>query len=205
LIVVGYAYAYQPYGVPVSVFTITWQRTVDVIVGVLAALIMSVFPYPRTGRVLLRHRISQTLSEIGVLYSSFLALVLKNAEEDAATRAVNRKIFRTFAATIRRQIKGERVLLEQSRFEPALRGIFPEDKYLHMLQILDNILSLMMQMEYSFGKIPYSWRAMITKDTWKERKTMVIFSKKNRLGRERERLISYLLDIFISHSASSGL
>jgi hypothetical protein len=175
----------------------------DVLVGVLAALIISIFPYPRTGRVLLRHRISQTLSDIGVLYSSFLALVLNNTEGDTATRLANRKVFRTFAATIRKQIKGERVLLEQSRFEPSLRGIFPEDKYLHMLQILDNILSLMMEMEYAFNKIPHSWRAMITKDTWKERKTMVCSQKRIKLNRQMG-LISNL-DFFISHYTSFGL
>lgn len=143
------------------------------IIGVLAALFISVFPYPRTGRVVLRHRISKTLSELGALYSSFLALLLKNTPEDEHVRLTNRKIFRSVAASIRRQIQGERVLLEQSRFEPALRGVFPEDKYLHILQILDNLLSLMLEMEFSLDKIPLSWRMMIVKDTWKERKAMI--------------------------------
>lgn len=146
----------------------------DVLVGVFAALLISVFPFPRTGRVVLRHRISQTLSELGALYSSFLALLLKNNVEDIHVVEANKKMFRSVAASIRRQIKGERVLLEQSRFEPALRGIFPEDKYLHILQILDNILSLMLEMEFAFEKIPYTWRMMIVKDTWKERKAMVM-------------------------------
>lgn len=143
------------------------------LVGVFAALIISVFPFPRTGRVVLRHRISQTLSELGALYSSFLALLLKNNVDDHNVIDANQKMFRSVAMSIRRQIKGERVLLEQSRFEPALRGIFPEDKYLHILQILDNILSLMLEMEFSMEKIPYAWRMMIVKDTWKERKAMV--------------------------------
>lgn len=113
------------------------------------------------------------MSELGALYSSFLALLLKNNPEDIQVVEANKKMFRSVAASIRRQIKGERVLLEQSRFEPALRGIFPEDKYLHILQILDNILSLMLEMEFAFEKIPYTWRMMIVKDTWKERKAMV--------------------------------
>ncbi|GAN08432.1 hypothetical protein MAM1_0204d07943 [Mucor ambiguus] len=172
-LIVGYAYSYKPNGYPVSVFVITWERTVDVLVGVFAALLISVFPFPRTGRVVLRHRISQTLSELGALYSSFLALLLKNNVEDINVVEANKKMFRSVAGSIRRQIKGERVLLEQSRFEPALRGIFPEDKYLHILQILDNILSLMLEMEFAFEKIPYTWRMMIVKDTWKERKAMI--------------------------------
>lgn len=139
----------------------------------LSALFVSIFPYASTGRVILRHRISETLSEIGALYSSFLALLLKNTSDDETTRTVHRKLFRSVAASIRRQIKGERVLLEQSRFEPALRGIFPEAKYLHILQILDTILCLMLEMEFALEKIPHTWRMMIVKDTWKERKEMI--------------------------------
>lgn len=145
----------------------------DVLVGVFVAMLASIFPYPKTGRVILRHRISHTLSEIGALYSSFLALLLKTTPQDENVREENRKLFRSVAASIRRQIQGERVLLEQSRFEPALRGTFPEEKYLHILQVLDNILSLMLQMEFSLDKIPLDWRMMVVEDTWKERKQMI--------------------------------
>ncbi|KAI9486133.1 MAG: hypothetical protein EXX96DRAFT_31773 [Benjaminiella poitrasii] len=172
-LIIGYAYSFEPNGHPISVFSVTWARTVCVLVGVFSALILSIFPFPRTGRVILRHRIAQTLNEIGTLYSSFLALVLNTREEDEIGCEANQKLFRSVALSIRQQIKGERVLLEQSRFEPALRGIFPEDKYLHVLQILDNVLSLLSEMEFSFGKIPLQWRMMIIKDTWKERKLMI--------------------------------
>lgn len=201
LAVVGYTYAYQPHDVPVSVFVITWERTVDVLVGVVAALIISIFPYPRTGRVLLRQRIAQTLNDIVVLYSSFLVLVFKNLEEDAPTRTANRKMFRKFAYTIRRQIKGERVLLEQSRFEPALRGIFPEEKYLYILQVLDNIQNLMVEMEFSYGQLSHSWRAMITKDTWKERKILVRLIENIKCGIKD---LIFNLGIFLSNNSSPG-
>ncbi|KAI8967353.1 hypothetical protein BDF20DRAFT_829762 [Mycotypha africana] len=172
-LIIGYAYSYRPEGRPVSVFTVAWERAASCVVGVIAALIISVFPFPRTGRVVLRHRISRTLSELGALYSSFLALLLKSDEASQAAVEANKKMFRSVAVSIRKQIKGERVLLEQSRFEPALRGIFPEDKYLHILQILDNILSLLLEMEYSLEKISHKWRMMIVKSTWKERKRMI--------------------------------
>jgi hypothetical protein len=61
----------------------------------------------------------------------------------------------------------------------------------------------MMEMEYAFNKIPHSWRAMITKDTWKERKTMVCSQKRIKLNRQMG-LISNL-DFFISHYTSFGL
>ena len=136
-------------------------------------MLISIFPYPHTGRVVLRYRISHTLSELGGLYSSFLTVLLKSGDDDEITQLNNRKLFRSVATSIREQIKGERVLLEQSRFEPALRGIFPEDKYLHILQILDNILSLMLVMEFSLEKTNPHWRAKVVQDTWRERKEMI--------------------------------
>lgn len=141
--------------------------------GVIAALIISVFPYPSTGRVELRHRIARTLGDLAALYSSFLALLLKNGRRDEDIRLSNRKVFRTVAAAIRKQIKGERVLLEQSRFEPALRGVFQEDKYVQILQVLENMLNLMIDMEHALERIPERWRVDLVKATWKERKTTV--------------------------------
>ncbi|KAI8882877.1 hypothetical protein K501DRAFT_220372 [Backusella circina FSU 941] len=172
-LIIGYSYYYLETNQPISVYRVTYERTVDVLVGVLAALFISVFPFPRTGRVVLRHRIAQTLSELGALYSSFLALLLKNEPESVCIQRANRKLFRCVASSIRRQIKGERVLLEQSRFEPALRGVFPEDKYVAILQILENILNLMLEMEQALAKIPHEWRMTIVSNTWKERKVMI--------------------------------
>lgn len=149
------------------------QRTVCVLIGVVVALIFSVFPLPRTGRVELRHRIARTLGDLAALYSSFLALLLKNAQRDPNVSVSNRKVFRAVAAAILKQIKGQRVLLEQSRFEPALRGIFPEDKYVHILQTLENMVCLMIDMEYALECIPERWRMQLVQNTWKERKTAV--------------------------------
>lgn len=150
------------------------KRTVTCIVGVVAALIISIFPYPKTGRVELRHRISKTISELGALYSTFLALLVRDTPEDPIERRADRKLFQAVATGIRQQIKGERVLLEQSRFEPTLRGTFPESKYVHLLQVLENILSLVIGMEFVIQNISFEWRMMVVKDTWKARKQMVV-------------------------------
>ena len=145
--------------------------------AVVAALVISVFPYPRTGRVELRHRISRTLADAAALYSSFLALLLKNGFHDKQVRASNRKVFQTVAFGICKQIKGQRVLLEQSRFEPALRGVFQESKYIQILQVLENMVNLMIEMETALERIPEKWRMDLVKDTWKERKNAVSFIK----------------------------
>ncbi|KAG0787887.1 hypothetical protein G6F22_007172 [Rhizopus arrhizus] len=172
-LVLGYTYDKDPYNIHKTIFVIAYQRTVTCLVGVLAALIISIFPYPKTGRVELRHRISKTISELGSLYSTFLTLLVRDTPEDKAHRRVDRKLFQKVAFGIRQQIKGERVLLEQSRFEPTLRGVFPEDRYVQLLQVLENILSLVISMEFVVQRIPFEWRMMIVKDTWKARKQMI--------------------------------
>lgn len=143
------------------------------IAGVVAALIISIFPYPKTGRVELRHRMSSTIGELGSLYSTFLALLVRDTPEDPINRRNDRKLFQAVATKVHQQIRGERVLLEQSRFEPTLRGTFPESKYIHLLQVLENILSLLIGMEFVIQKISFEWRMMVVRDTWKARKQMV--------------------------------
>ncbi|KAG1127909.1 hypothetical protein G6F42_006462 [Rhizopus arrhizus] len=172
-LILGYTYNIDPHNRDTTIFVITYERTVTCIVGVVAALIISIFPYPKTGRVELRHRISKTISELGALYSTFLALLVRDTPEDPIERRADRKLFQAVATGIRQQIKGERVLLEQSRFEPTLRGTFPESKYVHLLQVLENILSLVIGMEFVIQNISFEWRMMVVKDTWKARKQMI--------------------------------
>ncbi|KAI9028195.1 hypothetical protein CLU79DRAFT_697224 [Phycomyces nitens] len=172
-LIIGYAYTYIDVENGRSVFEISYQRTVAVIAGVVGAMFVSIVPYPRTGRVELRIRVAGTLGEIGALYSSFLALLLKNTQHDRKIQSLNRKIFRSVAATIRKQIKGERILLEQSRFEPSPRGVFQEEKYVQILQVLNNMLNLMIEMESSLEKINIQWRIELVKYTWKERKDLI--------------------------------
>ncbi|ORE04238.1 hypothetical protein BCV72DRAFT_251377 [Rhizopus microsporus var. microsporus] len=172
-LILGYTYNLDEGSNQTTIFVITYQRAVTCLVGVLAALIISAFPYPRTGRVELRHRISNTISDLGSLYSTFLALLVRDTPEDPETRRADRALFQAIANSIRQQIKGERVLLDQSRFEPTLRGTFPAQKYLYLLQVLDNILGLIIGMEFVIQKISFEWRMMVVKDTWQARKQMI--------------------------------
>ncbi|KAI9272494.1 hypothetical protein BY458DRAFT_455541 [Sporodiniella umbellata] len=172
-LILGNTYNTDPHNQTNTIFVITYERTVACIAGVVAALIISIFPYPKTGRVELRHRISSTIGELGSLYSTFLALLVRDTPEDPIHRRADRKLFQSVATKIRQQIKGERVLLEQSRFEPTLRGVFPEDKYLQLIQLLENISGLLIGMEFVVQKISFEWRMMVVQDTWKARKQMI--------------------------------
>ncbi|KAG2217683.1 hypothetical protein INT45_008334 [Circinella minor] len=172
-VILGYEHQYRMSGRDVSVYEVTYERTITCLAGVVGAVVVSLFPYPRTGRVELRHRIARTLGDVAALYSSFLALLLKNGYHEREIRTSNRKVFQRVASEIRKQIKGQRVLLEQSRFEPALRGVFQEDKYIQILQVIDNIVNLMIEMENALERIPERWRIELVRSTWKERKNAI--------------------------------
>ncbi|KAI9320499.1 hypothetical protein BX666DRAFT_2024151 [Dichotomocladium elegans] len=103
------------------------------------------------GRVELRHRIAKTLGDTAALYSSFLALLLKNGQRDELVRMRSRKVFRQVASDIRTQ----------------------EHKYLQILQTLENIVNLMIDMENSLEKIHEHWRISLVRATWKERKDAI--------------------------------
>lgn len=150
------------------------QRAVTVLVGVVAATILSLLPSPRNGRVELRHRMANTISQLGSMYEAFLALLLEDSSHRAQYPSMhNRKLFRKLAIGIRKQIRGEQVLFEQSKFEPPLRGKFPKHTYFQMLQILDNMLNLLIEMEYTLEKIDRSWRRGLVHSTWRARRDLV--------------------------------
>ncbi|CAO3628551.1 unnamed protein product [Cunninghamella blakesleeana] len=172
-IILGYGYVNKMTDTGITVYDVTYQRIVAVLVGVFSAMLVSIFPYAHTSRVEVRHRISHMLNDIGALYAAFLGLLLKGSLYEYRIKESNQKLFRTFAINIRQQIKITRTLMEQSRFEPLLRGTFPEKKYLKLLQVLDNILNLMLQMEMALHKMNSDWRLSIINETWGERKTMI--------------------------------
>ncbi|KAI8059103.1 hypothetical protein BC940DRAFT_314415 [Gongronella butleri] len=172
-LIVGYGYIFKVTGENGTVYEITYLRTATVLVGVFAAMLITIFPYAHTSRVEVRHHIARMLGDIGALYASFLGLLLKGSRYEYQLKETNQKLFKTFANSIRQHIKITRALMEQSRFEPTLRGPFPEKQYLKLLQVLDNILNIMLQMELALEKIDTRYRLNIVNVTWTERKDMI--------------------------------
>ncbi|CAO3646288.1 unnamed protein product [Cunninghamella echinulata] len=172
-LILGYGHVNKESATGITVYDITYQRIVAVLIGVFAAMIVSIVPYAHTSRVEVRHRISHILVDISALYAAFLGLLLKGSLYEYRIKESNQKLFRIFATNIRQQIKVTRALMDQSRFEPMLRGTFPEKKYLKLLQVLDNILNLMLQMELALHKMDSNWRLNIINQTWAERKNYI--------------------------------
>ncbi|KAI8100188.1 uncharacterized protein BX664DRAFT_253876 [Halteromyces radiatus] len=172
-LIIGYGYVYMSTDVPISAFQVTYQRIASVFVGVGAAMMISILPYAQTSRVQVRYRVSHIMNDMGVLYASLLGTLLKGSRYEKRIKETNQKLFRVFTNKIRQQIQLTRALLDQSRFEPALRGIFPEKKYLKLLQILDTMLNLMLHMELALEKVDTQWRMEIINQSWIERKNMI--------------------------------
>jgi hypothetical protein len=136
-------------------------------------MVISILPYAHTSRVQVRHRIAYILGDIGVLYTSLMGMLLKGSRYDHRIKDTNQKLFRSFATSIRQQIHVTRALLDQSHYEPALRGVFPEKKYLKLLQVLDTMLNMLLQMDMALERVDTPWRLAVVNHSWMERKNMV--------------------------------
>lgn len=121
------------------------QRCLLVVIGVVAASIMYCIPFPITGRVELRYRLAQTVRDIGTLYSA-LIYSFENVDADSHLGEQQRKKFAKLALNIQRQIALERTLLAHAKYEPPLRGKYPQDKYAKLLDTVDNMADMVYAM-----------------------------------------------------------
>jgi hypothetical protein len=116
-----------------------------VVIGVVAASIMYCIPFPVTGRVELRYRLAQTVRDIGTLYSA-LIYSFENVDANSHLDEQQRKKFAKLALSIQRQIALERTLLAHAKYEPPLRGKYPQEKYAKLLDTVDNMADMVYAM-----------------------------------------------------------
>ncbi|PKC69017.1 hypothetical protein RhiirA1_440255 [Rhizophagus irregularis] len=155
------ANAYQAsYGVGMNddIYTIAAKRTTAVSIGITAAFVMNMIPWPHTGRVEVRHRLSRTITDIGVLYSMTVSSLIKGNKN--SNNLITTKTFRKLVARINRSIAIERLLLSRTVYEPPLRGNYPMEKYARMIEIVEHMVNLVSGMEYTLhGLNETEWRA----------------------------------------------
>ncbi|CAH1760745.1 24832_t:CDS:10 [Entrophospora sp. SA101] len=128
-----------------DVLVVAKKRTSAVIVGITAAFIMTMFPWPHAGRVEVRHRLAHTITDIGVLYSMTVSSLLKETKSNSLSTT---KPFRKLVSRINRSIGIARLLLSRTVYEPPLRGNYPEEKYKRMIDIVENMLNLVCGIEH---------------------------------------------------------
>ncbi|KAG0182910.1 hypothetical protein DFQ28_003639 [Apophysomyces sp. BC1034] len=159
-----YEYQYVVEGIPNydRVWTVAGKRVLLVTIGLAASYVLSMIPYPVSGRVELRKRSANTICEIGRLYAILASKFLVSKQElDYPTRD-QLKSFRKLALEIRRQITDERNLLMHTDYEPPLRGRFPKESYVNILDRIDNMADLVQGMGYVSRRIDSSWRRHIS-------------------------------------------
>jgi hypothetical protein len=110
---------------------------------------MYCIPFPITGRVELRYRLAITVRDIGTLYST-LIYAFENIAPDRPITEKQRKKFQKLTLDIQRQIALERTLLAHAKYEPPLRGKYPQDKYAKILDSVDNMADMIFAMVCSF-------------------------------------------------------
>ncbi|KAM3586845.1 hypothetical protein VKS41_001900 [Umbelopsis sp. WA50703] len=92
---------------------------------------------------------------------------------DRPVTEAQRKKFQKLALDIQRQIALERTLLAHAKYEPPLRGKYPEDKYKLIVDHVDNMADMIYAMGSSIEKLSPIWRANLTKKAMSARKTYV--------------------------------
>ncbi|KAG2188463.1 hypothetical protein INT44_001216, partial [Umbelopsis vinacea] len=143
LLIFGYNYVLQNNAEPV--WEVAGKRCLLVVIGVVAASIMYCIPFPVTGRVELRYRLAQTVRDIGTLYSA-LIYSFENVDANSHLDEQQRKKFAKLALGIQRQIALERTLLAHAKYEPPLRGKYPQEKYAKLLDTVDNMADMVYAM-----------------------------------------------------------
>ncbi|KAI8339494.1 hypothetical protein BC941DRAFT_420641 [Chlamydoabsidia padenii] len=169
ILVVVYAYnAVQEGGADIEpVWTIAGKRLLAVVVGIVAAGILLLFPAPVQGRIELRKRLARTIRDIGRLYGIVTA---EMTAQTGSPTSQQQKAFRRLALNIRRQIADERNLLAHSKYEPPLRGKFPQKSYAQILQIVDSLSGLVYSMGHAIKNVNPEWRKQMGNALLNERR-----------------------------------
>ncbi|CAO3597555.1 unnamed protein product [Absidia cylindrospora] len=151
------------------VYTVAGKRLLAVVVGIVAAGILLLFPAPVQGRVELRKRLAKTIRDIGRLYGIVTAELTSN-KMAAEPTLQQQKAFRRIALDIRRQIADERNLLAHAKYEPPLRGKFQAKRYSQILEIVDSLGALVTSMGHAIRTVNGVWRKQIGTTLLNERR-----------------------------------
>lgn len=141
-LVVGYSYQdvfiVVP-GAPGFGITVAWKRFIPVVVGVVAAFLVSLLPPATTIRRYHRTLLATTSSEIGVLYCSIISFAHGREVHDIPEIVQN-------LIAIRSKLKKALALKENVMYEFSLRGTWPARRY-------ELILDLQLSLSYTLSHL----------------------------------------------------
>ncbi|GAA5805760.1 hypothetical protein HPULCUR_011285 [Helicostylum pulchrum] len=170
LLVISYEYTYtlEEEGAYDKIWTVAGKRLLLIIIGIIASGILLAIPFPPTSRVELRKRVAHTIRDIGKAHGIISASAIAPLGQRAQPAVV--KAFGKLALELRRQIAEERTLLHDAKYEPPLRGYFPEKSYNTLVEKIDNMSDLVINMGSTLHLVRPEWRRNIGSILMKERK-----------------------------------
>ncbi|TPX70615.1 hypothetical protein SpCBS45565_g01571 [Spizellomyces sp. 'palustris'] len=125
-----------------SIYEIAFRRGFAVVIGCVVGLFVSWYIWPFTARKALRVGLSNTLFDMGLLYSKLVGF-FDTVDEPTSHDLLE---FLEDELALRMSLAELRVLLGQTVHEPRLRGQFPRSVYAKMIdasaQILDKFVSM---------------------------------------------------------------
>ncbi|KAI8140052.1 hypothetical protein BJV82DRAFT_520831 [Fennellomyces sp. T-0311] len=142
------------------VWTLSGKRMLLVVIGVGAAAILSMIPYPVNGRVELRKRLAETLRDIGRMYSLLTSQFIVPAHINKLSSEQIKSV-RHLALDLQRQVADERTFLKLAIFEPPLRGTFPSKTYAEIVNSVENMVDLAYDMAFALKDIDPVWREQV--------------------------------------------
>ncbi|GHJ86374.1 hypothetical protein NliqN6_2776 [Naganishia liquefaciens] len=172
--VIGYSWldthlpvlANQGYGVDVA-----WRRALLVIIGFTAGFIISLFPKPQSAKVTVRKSIAKTVDRLAELYTEEIKGFILEANlytegmqqtlniEERATR------YRTRFLGLVGKIQAIQPQMTNARFEPALRGPWPREKYESLMHRIQELLGAMALLSNSWTRMRSGWAKFLVEDT----------------------------------------
>ncbi|KAF7723004.1 hypothetical protein EC973_002420 [Apophysomyces ossiformis] len=163
ILVALYEFQYVAEGIPYhdQVWTVAGKRVLLVVIGLVAAYVLSLIPHPLSGRVELRKRLAKTIRDIGRLYAILASKFMVTGMDFVYPTPDQVKCFHKLSLEIRRQIADGRNLLFHTDYEPPLRGRFPKESYAKILDKVEDMTDLVLGMGHAMRQINPLWRKQI--------------------------------------------
>ncbi|KAI9457690.1 hypothetical protein HD554DRAFT_2141755 [Boletus coccyginus] len=137
---------------------VAWKRFVLVIVGVVAAAILSFLPPSTTICLYQRKTLATTSAEIGSIYCSVISFA--NTKREGETAIIVQHIL-----AILSKLKRSIVLKEHAVYEFSLRGKWPAERYQRILELQIQISNLLSHLTSVLEKMEPAWAHAFLKRT----------------------------------------
>ncbi|KAM0786792.1 hypothetical protein ACM66B_002226 [Microbotryomycetes sp. NB124-2] len=162
---------------------LAWKRALLVIIGIAAALVAMLFPRPQTTRALVRRTHATCINEIGRLYAAIISGWISEDQHDEETVEDEpliksggaqspsafgqhvEKAARARMLAVYLKLNGSRQHIIESAYEPSLRGDWPREEYLELLQTQLTLLQAVGQIESGLLRLEPEWRRQLTHST----------------------------------------